>query len=53
MVQRLIAYFDARDAFCAAGFVCLAAGLTWRYGADLALIVVGVIILAKGLTRWA
>jgi len=52
MVTRLIAYVDARDAFCATGFLCLASGLAWRYGADLALIVCGGIILVKGLTRW-
>jgi phage shock protein PspC (stress-responsive transcriptional regulator) len=51
-LKKLKSYLDARDVFCATGFLFLAAGLAWRYGADVALITVGAIILAKGLTRW-
>ena len=51
-MKKLAASLDARDVFCATGFVFLAIGLAWRYGADVALITLGAIILAKGLTRW-
>ena len=43
---------DARDGFCLVGFAMLYAGVAWRYGHDVALIVCGAVILAKGLTRW-
>jgi hypothetical protein len=52
MLRRLLAYCDARDAFVALGFCLLYMGLAWRYGHDVALIVLGSIILLKGLTRW-
>ncbi len=51
-LTRLLGYFDARDAFCATGFILLYIGLAGRFGHDVALIVCGAVILLKGLTRW-
>jgi hypothetical protein len=50
--RRVVSYVDARDVFVAVGFAALYAGIAGRFGHDVALIVLGVIILAKGLTRW-
>ena len=51
-MTRLFALLDARDVFVAIGFACLYAGVALKYGNPVALIVVGAIVLLKGLTRW-
>lgn len=52
MLKRWLSYFDGRDGFVAVGFTVLYAGVAGRFGHDVALMVVGAIILLKGLTRW-
>jgi hypothetical protein len=52
VLRKILSYVDARDGFVAVGFLALYVGVAWRFGHDIALIVLGVIILAKGLTRW-
>lgn len=52
MIRRFLEYFDARDGFVLVGFLAVYAGVAWRFGHDIALIVIGAIILAKGLTTW-
>lgn len=52
-MKRLLDYFDARDAFVLVGFLALYAGLAGRFGHDVGLIAVGVLIIAKGFRPWA
>lgn len=51
-MRRLLATFNDRDWFVFAGFVAVLVGVSGRFGWDVGLIVVGMIILIKGLTRW-
>jgi hypothetical protein len=52
VIRRFLGYVDARDGFVLVGFFAVYAGVAWRFGHDIALMVVGAIILAKGLTKW-
>ena len=49
---HLVKFFDARDYFCFAGFILLYAGIAGEFNHYVALIVIGAIILIKGLIKW-
>jgi hypothetical protein len=49
---RLISFFDARDVFVFIGFALLFTGLTYTYDVFIAMVVLGAIIIIKGLTKW-
>lgn len=51
-LKRLFTLFDARDACCGVGFLLLYVGLAWRFGHDIALIVLGALILVKVWKPW-
>lgn len=51
-ILSLIRFFDARDLFVLCGFLMLFYGIKERFGQDVALMVVGGIVLVKGLTKW-
>jgi hypothetical protein len=55
IVKRLLRWvklFDARDLFVFAGFALLYAGISGHWDRYVAMIVIGSIILAKGLIKW-
>ncbi len=52
-MRRFLSHFDARDAIAFLGFLALYAGLAGRFGHDIALIAVGVLVLAKVWRPWA
>lgn len=51
--KQLVSLFDARDIFVLAGFVFLYLGVGEFFSYPFANIVIGVIILTKGLIKWA
>ncbi len=50
--KRIIAFFDARDVFVFTGFVLLFIGLAYTFDVFIAMIVIGSIIIIKGLIKW-
>jgi len=50
--KRIIAFFDARDVFVLTGFVLLFIGLAYTFDVFIAMIVIGSIIIIKGLIKW-
>ena len=51
-IKAVIRFFDARDLFVFLGLGLLFMGIGGRFGFDIAMIVVGSIIIIKGLTKW-
>jgi len=49
---RFISFFDARDLFVLAGLVFLFIGIEQKVDRPTAMIVIGAIIVIKGLTKW-
>lgn len=49
---RIIAFFDARDVFVFTGLALLFTGVTYKFDIFTAMIVIGAIIIIKGLTKW-
>ena len=50
--NRIFALIDARDVFVFVGFSLLFGGVTCTFDVFIAMIVVGIIIIVKGLTKW-
>jgi len=51
-LKSFLKFFDARDIFVFTGFAFLFWGVSEEYGFGYASIVIGSIILVKGLTKW-
>lgn len=51
-MKRLLSVFDARDACAGVGLLLVYVGLAGKFGHDVALVVIGGILLVKSLTRW-
>jgi len=51
-LKNFLKFFDARDIFVFIGFAFLFWGISEEYGMSYAFIVIGSIILIKGLTKW-
>jgi len=50
--KRILALIDARDVFVFIGITLLFGGITCKFDVFSAMIVVGTIIIIKGLTKW-
>lgn len=53
LFSRIIDFFNARDVFVFIGFGFLYYGIAREYNLNIASIVIGAIIILKGLTKWA
>jgi len=51
-LKSVIAFFDARDVFVFIGLALLFTGLACTFDIFIAMIVIGAIIIIKGLTKW-
>jgi hypothetical protein len=52
IINKITNIFDARDLFVFIGLALLFAGVGERFGYDWSMIVIGGIIVIKGLTKW-
>jgi hypothetical protein len=52
ILKRIVAFFDARDVFVFTGLIFLFIGLAYKFDIYIAMIVIGSIIIIKGLTKW-